>query len=516
MSSWYGNFDIVFPGASINCNNPKKVEALKDYISGKSDSYLVDLSLSSNDQEKTELLWYNTTYIHESRHVHDYLLSPVLNKEYRLRLLSIINTLGALSKSGKEDTPYNVFPIPVQDWFHLELEEKRELLKSWSNSSFEARAPLYTVSRDYLLCAAFSDSSFENYDLYTKLLVSGAAYFEEYNKRLKRKVGDQYGRVFTLRSLLEASAVITQLTSAFLLYGDDCYAMMTKTLADASKQETLPTRRFTDYTFVLSYIRQYIKYQGLIDTGYLLPFAAIVINWSLFCNTLLPNQRLDPVMRFREFIECDYAKGMTLESIIADIESAFAYWDKKYGDGIFDISEYNLMNRSGYQEIQNTAENCGLYKLANFVEMLAQASQKDTLVYMDNPLNYILPELYIKNFHTLSNVPLRFYFEEGTIQLSNLDAHNAEVKCDDIIQKQVEKGIDPKVTAISLDQPDVKLYANSPAQKSKHIELRTEISNSITPYFDLIKAIYEPSESSMSSETLKEIIAPLKLQYLLV
>ena len=76
-----GNFNLDFPGANIICDSFQKRESILNFVNGKSND--IDVTLfSSNIEQDIQNGVYNTTYIHEGKHLHDHLVCPQLLHNY--------------------------------------------------------------------------------------------------------------------------------------------------------------------------------------------------------------------------------------------------------------------------------------------------------------------------------------------------------------------------------------------------------------------------------------------------
>lgn len=511
MNEWYGNFDILFPGASINCDNESKTRALKDYFNHKKDTFYVDLSRVEEEDERERLIWYNTTYFHEARHVHDYLLCPALNYEYRLRLTAIYQTLHLLF-SKRSDSDYSVFPLPLQQWIRLPLSKKKECLNEWSDVGFKASAPLVSVPGDMLIRSALSNEAFHSLDLYSRLAILGAASFEEYSALHKRKIGDQYGRTISVKTMMEASAVACQLMSAYSLYGEEGEQSMWRLLVKAANAETLQNRHFNDYTVVFSYINAYLGQKQAIGQNNLVPFTGILMTWCFFANQQ-SDGRVDPVMRLREFIERDFAKDISIKHITDAPEEVFAYWDKKMGEQPFNINKYIIDSQEFYNELYERAKQFQMKELSSYVEMISKASLRMCMVYSDNPSKYILPEGYLERFFEFTNVPVKFYLNSDLMDYAEL---GEKVQYLDTNAKNRDNGAtDSSSTGIlSYDQPVVKVHANGKGQSSHVRLLSSRVSKSFQPYAKLVDSVYQPDSSKIDPDILETVVSPMQIRYL--
>jgi len=337
---------------------------------------------------------------------------------------------------------------------------------------------------------------------YTKALYMGFLHYETSSHNLRRKNIDQFGRTLSIRSMMEASALSCQLCAVGRLYGEACEELLMKNIGEAARYESMPQRRFSEYSTVFSLVYNYLSYNKTINPSYLIPFVSVLMNWC-FCGNIYSNPDIDPINRLSYFINNDYGKGLTFPDIVSDPQGVFAHWDKLYGSVPINMAEYNLRQRASYEEIFELSSELGFDALSDYVQMIAKASQRMVLVYMDNPLYYIIPERYYDSFMTFTNIPVRFIIHAGLQEFSDVPlVYNNEI-CKD------ESG----AFTVTFDKPTVKFNLLDKAQTYNHAELNTSISSSFVPYGNLMEAIYGEVPDGVDTESINKLIHPQKVRF---
>ena len=123
-----GEFDLNFPGATIICDTQEKKLAILNYLNGRSPNFDLDLS-TDKFQNTLEQVVFNTTYIHEGRHLHDYLTAPLLTTHWLQRIFSLSFSVIAIDSWKHSSKRYKYLPLPFNRWLGLTPERKSELLR---------------------------------------------------------------------------------------------------------------------------------------------------------------------------------------------------------------------------------------------------------------------------------------------------------------------------------------------------------------------------------------------------
>ncbi len=522
-ADWNGNFDIIFPGATLNCNNEKRINALKDYAKDTRCTFMVSLDNCSSEQDLLDAILYNTTYYHESRHVHDYLLCPILNYGYRLRMLTVLHAVQALLKWDADNPKrFNILPIPIQNWFRLSDEEKREYIEEWSTSTLKANTCMTHVNRTLTFRDFIEQvSNMSELDHISALMLWASGYYEVYDSIMKPHY-DIYHREYSVTSLLEASAISTQFASVQILFGERWSNSFWKMLVETTKRENRWRELenssnigrksiFTNYTVVLSYIGSYLKYNRTIGYENLFIFTSYLVNWCLSGNLLSVEAETSPAVRLNKFVENDFGKGITIKDIEDDPLSVFNYWDSKLGCDGLNYHDYFSNNRQTYEQISDGFKSIGMNGIAEYVKMICDASQVMTSVFFKNPNQYLNPAEYICNFLNYVNVPVRFELSEP-IEMVKTD--KVCIELDEYLKKHVFNENDKVVQNITIDTPVIFNPNNQTFATSKFDILSHKKSEQFKTWFRLSDGLFRDESSVDIDKICNEILKNCHIRYI--
>lgn len=209
-----GEFDLNFPGATIICDTQEKKLAILNYLNGRSPNFDLDLS-TDKFQNTLEQVVFNTTYIHEGRHLHDYLTAPLLTTHWLQRIFSLSFSVIAIDSWKHSSKRYKYLPLPFNRWLGLTPERKSELLRHKGIS--ENDVPFYNIS-------AFNDVPSDELDklpLFDKYLIYPALVQIQMDEEKDNFQLDSYNTDYSVRSFMESLAFIIQSTEIVLKYGDE-------------------------------------------------------------------------------------------------------------------------------------------------------------------------------------------------------------------------------------------------------------------------------------------------------
>lgn len=511
---WLGDFDVIFAGAKINCNNQQKVSSLQRCVMNPSkETFMIPVDSALSEEEQIEAIWYNTTYYHESRHVHDYILCPILNYGYRLRLLSVLHASQVLLKWEQVNTlNFNILPIPIQKWFRLSDDEKISYLNDWSDSGFNAKTSMAFVDKSQSYRDFLESSQTSELDAISSLLLWASGYYETYDS-IQRPRYDWFDREYSIKVLMEASAVSSQLAAADMFYGEKGHCAILDTLSKASKDECnwskYGKKAFTNYTVVLSYIGSYLRYNKTIGYENLFAFSSYLINWCLSGNMLSSSATVIPADRLYSFVENDFAKGITMRNLEDDPIEVFQYWDKKLGCTALDYHNYFSSNREIYDEIANNFKTIGLCNVSEYVEMISKASQIMTSLFFKDPNLYLNPSNYVCNYQNFVNVPVRFILSEP---IPLIKSECGRIELEDNLKNEVYDESDKIIHNITIDRPYLYNPNSLLLEPSKYGILSYQKCKQFRPWFQMVEALFK--DDSEFDTTIIETMSNCKVRYI--
>lgn len=123
----FGGFDQRFLGISVKVGSQRALDIVGGTSSGASGSTPL------TPHGEFESIALQTVAVHEARHFHDFLLSPLGAATFRWRLGGYINAFGAIVALGLVDvlSGANTLPIPIPAWCRKDDVERRRLVSSW-------------------------------------------------------------------------------------------------------------------------------------------------------------------------------------------------------------------------------------------------------------------------------------------------------------------------------------------------------------------------------------------------
>ena len=217
-----GSFDLNFPGARLVCDTPQKRASLLNYINGDANTYEVELSHTNFEQDYENAI-YNTTYIHEGKHVHDHLLCPYLLHNSTLKLHSYYYSLLAIHAWQNGDKPYKYIPLPFCDWLDLSYKEQIRLIEKKGISPSDV--PIFSTHKARLLAI----DKYKCDNKFIRNLLFGAANYWEYQINSRNYSFDGLTKGLNAYNFCESLALNQQLyeiVSKYGSYGYELYASL--------------------------------------------------------------------------------------------------------------------------------------------------------------------------------------------------------------------------------------------------------------------------------------------------
>lgn len=443
-----GNFNLNFPGAQIVCDSEEKRTAVLDFLNGKSD--FIEIAMAHDNSEEDILrAVFNTTYLHEGKHLHDHLICPMLLHNYTLKLTALFYASLALQEWQNGNQPYKYVPLPFTTWIELAEEKKLELIRNKGISTSDV--PLFSLQD----AAHLMDGHFECDNIFTKALLLAALHYSEYECNVYQNSPDGYNTELSVRTFTESMAYVQQVTEMALRYGAYGESLHQKILDDSFKHfmklGSLKRDLNTDisshdyigysvYTAAFTMIWRYVK-QTNINPNYTYPFIAYVLFWALSGNVLLDKkQAVFPRNRLERLFNLDYMGidlALNIDTNLLELFQrplqTFQKWDEYIGSayagtninilsagntfGIgmssnpVDFNQlYNKFMHSYMGMVQHLA-SIGLSKPANYIYNIANAAFYMTNLFKDNPSTFLYPEAYSNHLTEFVNVPFRIEFQ---------------------------------------------------------------------------------------------------------
>lgn len=442
-----GNFDLNFFGAHIICDTIEKREAFLAFFRGNTDNIELPLSFSNKEYDLEKAI-FNTTYVHEGKHLHDHLLCSQLVHNYILKLSALCYSTLAIYECNNGNKPYKYIPTPFSSWIELPNNKKMELLEEYDIKPSEV--PMFSLKDA-------SNALGENvkYDRFTKFILLAALHYSEYRYNINQLALDGYNGELSIRSFAESSAYVQHITEIVLKYGNYGDSLQQQILNDSFKcfQELGKQQRddnilvhpndyigYCKYTFAFTMIWRY-AFQSNINIEYIYPFISYVLFWALNGNVLEGKKEANfPRNRLERFFNLDYMgidlelnRESNIQELFNNPLETFKKWDYYITTAYAGIGVYSLSQSSNfyldsnstpinlegfYNKLLGTIDtmiqyliSLGLFKTAKYMYNIANSCFFMKNHFIDNPSAYLKPTSYSQNLHQFVNVPFCVEFD---------------------------------------------------------------------------------------------------------
>ena len=463
-----GEFNLDFPGATIICDTDKKRASILNYLVGKQDDFDVNVDFDNKEQAFKDVI-FNTTYVHEAKHMHDHLVCPYLAHNTLLKLSALYYAALASQSWFSSSFRYKILPIPFLPWVELPIETKHTIIEA--ASMHESEVPMFTIQQ----AANLLDGNFLCEDEFMHNLLLGSIHYSKYYYNTHYQDTDPYNTDYSIRTFTESMAFVQQVTAIALKYGQqgeslaqqivqDSFNFFIKTGAE-TRQTGVPIPNkdyigYTTYTSMFTYTWRFVV-QKNVPPLYRYSLIAYLLYWSLSGNVFVDDKKAcAPRNRLERLFNVDIQLGVnlkldqfeTISILFRNPFYMFKYWDELISyphgftntrimyqtGGSYDITArstpislgdyYKRILESESQMSNHLREN-GFNQLAEYVHDFFIGSVNTIKLLTSNPLAYMFPENYYNNFtaHGLVNIPFRIKFEN--VKPIN-DSEYADIKRD--------------------------------------------------------------------------------------
>lgn len=447
----YANFDLNFPGATIICDSEEKREVLLKYLNGKSTS--IDLPLTyEDDEEDFRRAIFNTTYIHEGKHLHDHLLCPLLLRNYTLKLAALCYSSLAIHEWEKGVHPFKVLPLPFTSWISLPYQKKLELIERKHISSSDV--PMYSLQDAFKV----NTGEIEGENIFSFNLLAAALGYYQYEYNVLQNSPDGYNTELSVRTFTEAMAYVQQVIEMELRHGTYGTYLHNKIrsisfkhfmkLGSMKRDKNINITSddyigYCTYTAAFTMVYRYAV-QRNINPNYIYLFIAYVLFWALSGNVysddkmyaVFPRNRLERLLNLdRMGVNLKLNEELNIRNLFDDPLGTYNKWDhlisETYrGTKMHIESQGELFNI----DVESTPTNFELtYKttigiLNDLSDRLYSVGYNETADYIDNinlaiflmssngflkyPSSYLNPISYSENLSNFINVPFKIIFKK--------------------------------------------------------------------------------------------------------
>ena len=434
-----------------------------EYLNGVKSDFNIDIS-GDNIKETFSSVIFNTTYIHEARHLHDYLTSPLLVSILLQRAMILSFSAFMIEAWRKlEDKHYKYLPLPLNKWISLPFDVKKDLLRIKGIS--EDCVPMYNILSE----SEFASFDIDSVPLFDQYLILCSSSSRKLDEEGTKSCLDSYNTDYSIRSFVESLAYIIQATEMALKFGDKgiqvlehiqnesfnnfmCLGMRKKNGSEIFKSDYLG---YTNYTAMFTYVYRFAL-RNNVNPSVLYPFIAYTLFWGLCGNPstntvkgISPRNRLESFFNLGELgYNMNLNNNEIINSLFRSPLKTFISWDnivhKAYTEypieikilqnGDFfplaiisksiDFEEFYIaVTRTG-KEMSLKLKEIGCDSLSIYIYNIFKAVAFMANVFLKSATTYLYPKMYVKNMHRFVNVPIRFKFANG-ISISHDEIRNS-------------------------------------------------------------------------------------------
>lgn len=446
-----GEFDLNFPGATIICDTQEKKLAILNYLNGRSPNFNLNLS-TDNFQNTLEQAVFNTTYIHEGRHLHDYLTAPLLTTHWLQRIFSLSFSVIVFDSWKHSSSHCKHLPLPFNRWLGLAPEVKHELLRHRGISKEDV--PFYNIStfEDVLSYDVDKLPLFDKYLIYmalSRMQLDIDAINDKY---------DSYNTDYSIRSFLESLAFICQSTEIVLRYGNEGVKIVDHvreksfenfmSLGERKRIRGEEIVRFdylgyANYTSMFTYVYRFC-YRNKVNPDYVYPFIAYMLFWGLCGDpTTNTSRALAPRNRLESFFHLDemgYDMALcydgTLQTLFNNPIETFNSWDNTVRMAYLNCTPRIIIQNEQFYPLSTISEaidfrkyytdivhkgkdlslqlkSIGYHSVSNYIHGITGAMAYMADMMLNSAPMYLYPEMYVQNLKKFVNVPFRIRFVNG-------------------------------------------------------------------------------------------------------
>lgn len=375
----FGHFDGRFLGVCVHAGDHATFSLVDDAIQGHRPNEDSIWATGSEDAgRKVALL---TTLAHETRHFHDYLLSPFGAASFRERFLAQYLTkelLVAWHAAGIFEQA-TCLPVPIPRWLRLDASHRRDFIERL-NAFYSGQAVLWPPDFGPELEGSLNEVALEIAERYKRV-------WELWETPEKiRPLG------VTPTHVWETSAFLVQLAEADRLYtarGRSCLAEYV--VGDVAN------------TYARS-IRILRAALGELEEKVALDLMGVMVTWALLGDERDPSDLASPSTRYLLLANLLKSKGVPSKEKGYDVLGLFAEWDKALRcPPVEDALRWSLERDERFAE--SLARDSG--PAAKRFRIYAATRRRCVELFLPAPHTYVAPYSYLQMAGTaLPRAPL--------------------------------------------------------------------------------------------------------------
>lgn len=405
----YGGFDPRFVGIILTVENERvwRLLALLDQPDQAERTHVQDLG----EPEALEILCAQSVLAHETRHYHDFLISPYSTEVLQQRLTAAINCeqlLGFLL-----DPPSNCLPVPLTKWARLNTVEREEVRRSWPSHG-DGRVwrpvdiPILEATAESLPAGITELPSDTPREGIVTVLMSGILQTLE-DIRRTTLIHDSNGKIGSLQpwQIYELSALLVQVQYLWSMYGQ----------AEVEVFLSYLLKMPGPYGDVMRLTWHLWDLEGtFLETR----LANAMAFWSMCGSFRDDGLGGSPAARFTVLWRLFREEG--IPTWTDDIFTMFDGWSRRTGlaqvkhaieDG---LERYRRFTESITNVVSREARARGVSEFGNALlevtQGLLRAKEEAVSVVLDSPIRYVHPLEYLNCTDDLDAPFVRVVFEE--------------------------------------------------------------------------------------------------------
>jgi len=500
----FGSFSSNFLGITLSFDN---VDQFKYFDAMYENKGVVPKRPKSINE--LDAIFIGTTFEHETRHWHDFLLCPLSIGIFRMRISGILNSY-SLFQNLMRNREFEILPTPLTEWVSKSETERKlqtDFARHWSE---------FKEGRVWQPNQVNFDSE---YKLGNPIFHERAATSEEIEVLLRLLVRNhefvKNGRIgvvdsetilsFTPRTVFELSALNVQLMSVWHTFGEYEH---TKFLNHLARDQLSSINRAFVFAMAISACRSGREITTLMadikkgehalkpapnDAAFRL---GVALTWSLMGDRTIDGDKGCPAFRLTHLL------GAMLEGVGAvfveglDAQAYFDAWNEHFGTSSHSVIAAGVDKRLGkaIQKLDAIANRFEVAKTAkSCLEGVYDARKHFNAIFELDPTFYASPAFYERNIIKWPGCPVHMDLRKTGSGIGPIDKVNDEgVIFDTLIQN--DNG-----TQFAQEFFRSKFFAES--------SIKLEDSQELRSLFLLHDLLLEPDNlESLDSRSMKQIL----------
>jgi hypothetical protein len=405
----FGGFDPRFLGITIRFETLDTWERFKTAADSHNANWLATLP----DAEAFQLMAESTVLEHETRHFHDFLLSPYSQLIFRAKLQATVDGLQAISlllHLGRQGGA-NCLPVPVARWCRMSLDERKRQVDEWNRGWKRPPVGLGWVPPDLPILP----QNLHNVGMFSDVVSPGSNALERLlaaTVRAYDRISDLLGKPGALEPptpyqpwhVMELSALLVQCQQVWNVYGEKAAQVFRTKIAESG----FPASAIS----LLDRLENLWHSRGLaIPVHYL----SAIVTWALLGDYESEGSHACPARRITELYALLEKSGPPPPSLRA--RDLFDDWTKRTTlSNPFETLRNNVRKNENLLEQlrtlksvqkhrgQRKAFNVGQFDAA--AALLACTKHMRTMFEAD-PDAYVFPNRYLQELSNYVRPPVR-------------------------------------------------------------------------------------------------------------